>query len=62
MTLLVIRVVFSFLAVFAFASDCSFAVRSDLSSVVAFFDLEDGATSSLLCDMALDLWWFYIDR
>ena len=39
-----------------------FAIRSVKSSVVAFFDLEDGAASGSLYGMSMDLWRFCIDR
>ena len=55
-------VYYLFRCFFASASDCSVAVRSDNTSVVAYINHQGGPASSSLCDAALDLWRFCIDR
>ena len=52
---------FLFRCLFASHSDCSIAIRSDNSTVVAYINHQGGPTSTL-CDLALDLWSFCIDR
>ena len=55
-------VIFLFRCLFASSSDCSIAIRTDNSTVVAYINHQGGPTSSDLCDLALDLWGFCIAR
>lgn len=54
-------VVFGFQCFFRSFSNCGILVRSDNSNVVAYIN-KQGGTTSLLCDLALELWDFCVER
>ena len=55
-------VLFGFQCFFRSMSDCGILVRSDSSTVVAYINKQGGPTSALLCDLALELWEFAVQR
>ena len=55
-------VLFLFRCFFASSHDCSIAVRSDNCTVVAYINHQGGPTSREVCDLALELWQFCVDR
>ena len=55
-------VLFLFRCFFANTYDCSIAIRTDSSTVVAYINHQGGPTSRGLCDLALEFWDFCIAR
>ena len=55
-------VFFLFQCFFAKTYDCSIAIRTDNSTVVAYINHQGGPTCNDLCDLSLDLWKFCIKR
>ena len=55
-------VFFLFQCFFAKTYDCSIAIRTDNSTVVAYINHQGGPKCSDLCDLSLDLWKFCIKR
>ena len=55
-------VIFLFRCFFISAYDCSIAIKTDNSTVVAYINHQGGSACNILCDKALELWKFCIDR
>ena len=55
-------VLLSFLSLFRSTFSCSILIRSDNSTVVSYINKQGGTSCKILCDLALDLWQFCINR
>ena len=53
---------FAFRCFFRFSYNLSILIHSDSSTVVAYINKQGGTTSARLCDLALELWDFCIQR
>ena len=57
-----LAVVFAFNCFFRYSYNCNVLIRSDSSTVVAYINKQGGTISPSVCDLALELWEFCIDR
>ena len=57
-----LAVLYAFQSLFRTTYSCSILVKTDNSTVVAYINKQGGTTCKKLCDLALSLWKFCVDR